>query len=38
MLPKVILHNAVSLNGRVDWFIVDVGFFTNLYLFERRIF
>ena len=24
MLPKVILHNAVSLDGRIDWFTPDV--------------
>ena len=25
MLPRVIIHNAVSANGRVDWFEADVG-------------
>ncbi len=25
MLPRVILHNAVSLDGRIDWFPADVG-------------
>ena len=25
MLPRVILHNEVSLDGRIDWFAVDVG-------------
>jgi len=38
MLPKVILLNAVSLDGRVDWFKLDIGLFTNWYLFRRRIF
>ncbi len=27
MLPKVILHNAVSVDGRVDWFSPDVGLY-----------
>ena len=25
MLPRVIIHNAVSANGRIDWFEADVG-------------
>ena len=25
MLPRVIIHNAVSANGRIDWFGADVG-------------
>jgi 2,5-diamino-6-(ribosylamino)-4(3H)-pyrimidinone 5'-phosphate reductase len=27
MLPRVILHNAVSVDGRVDWFSPDVGLY-----------
>jgi 2,5-diamino-6-(ribosylamino)-4(3H)-pyrimidinone 5'-phosphate reductase len=27
MLPKVILHNAVSVDGRLDWFSPDVGLY-----------
>jgi 2,5-diamino-6-(ribosylamino)-4(3H)-pyrimidinone 5'-phosphate reductase len=30
MLPRVILHNAVSLDGRIDWFIPDIGLFYEL--------
>jgi 2,5-diamino-6-(ribosylamino)-4(3H)-pyrimidinone 5'-phosphate reductase len=30
MLPRVILHNAVSADGRVDWFIPDTGLFYSL--------
>ena len=30
MLPRVILHNAVSLDGRIDWFTPDVGQFYEL--------
>jgi len=29
-LPKVILHTAVSLDGRIDWFNPDVGLFYEL--------
>lgn len=25
MLPRVIIRNAVSANGRIDWFGADVG-------------
>jgi len=25
MLPRVIIHNAVSANGRINWFEADVG-------------
>jgi hypothetical protein len=25
MLPRVILHNAVSVDGRMDWFTGDAG-------------
>src|SRR5450756_2564825 len=25
MLPRVIIHNAVSADGRIDWFEADVG-------------
>jgi 2,5-diamino-6-(ribosylamino)-4(3H)-pyrimidinone 5'-phosphate reductase len=30
MLPHVVLHNAVSVDGRVDWFTPDVGKFYEL--------
>ena len=30
MKPKVILHNAVSLDGRLDWFTPDIGLFYEL--------
>ncbi len=30
MLPHVIIHNAVSVDGRVDWFPADVGRFYEL--------
>ncbi|MFB0534507.1 MAG: RibD family protein [Anaerolineae bacterium] len=30
MLPRVILHNAVSLDGRIDWFTPDIGQFYEL--------
>ncbi len=30
LLPRVILHNAVSLDGRVDWITPDVGLFYRL--------
>jgi 2,5-diamino-6-(ribosylamino)-4(3H)-pyrimidinone 5'-phosphate reductase len=30
MLPRVILHNAVSLDGRIDWIAADVGLFYEL--------
>jgi 2,5-diamino-6-(ribosylamino)-4(3H)-pyrimidinone 5'-phosphate reductase len=30
MLPRVILHNAVSLDGRMDWFTPDIGLFYEL--------
>ncbi|UCD36889.1 MAG: RibD family protein [Fidelibacterota bacterium] len=30
MLPRVILHNAVSADGRIDWFTPDVGLFYKL--------
>ncbi len=30
MKPKVILHNAVSLDGRIDWFTPDIGLFYEL--------
>jgi 2,5-diamino-6-(ribosylamino)-4(3H)-pyrimidinone 5'-phosphate reductase len=30
MLPRVILHSAVSLDGRVDWFHPDVGAYYRL--------
>ncbi len=28
--PRVILHNAVSADGRVDWFPADIGLFYEL--------
>jgi riboflavin biosynthesis pyrimidine reductase len=30
MLPRVILHNAVSVDGRIDWFTPDIGQFYEL--------
>ncbi len=30
MLPRVILHNAVSVDGRFDWFTPDIGQFYEL--------
>lgn len=30
MLPKVIVYNAVSLDGRIDWFTPDIGLFYGL--------
>ena len=27
MLPRVILHSAVSADGRIDWFAADIGLF-----------
>ena len=30
MLPKVILHNAVSVDGRMDWITPDLGLFYEL--------
>ena len=30
MLPTVILHNAVSLDGRIDWITPDIGVFYEL--------
>jgi len=30
MLPRVIIHNAVSANGRIDWLRADVGVLYNL--------
>jgi 2,5-diamino-6-(ribosylamino)-4(3H)-pyrimidinone 5'-phosphate reductase len=30
MLPRVIIHNAVSVDGRIDWFEVDPGVFYDL--------
>ncbi len=30
MLPRVIVHNAVSADGRIDWFMPDVGLFYEL--------
>ena len=30
MLPKVILHNAISADGRMDWFNGDIGLYYEL--------
>lgn len=30
MLPKVVIHNAVSVDGRIDWFHADIGKFYEL--------
>ena len=30
MLPRVIVHNAVSVDGRIDWFAPDIGLFYEL--------
>ncbi len=30
MLPKIIIHNAVSVDGRMDWISVDLGLFYSL--------
>ncbi len=30
MLPRVILHNVVSVDGRIDWFTPDIGQFYEL--------
>ncbi len=30
MLPKVVIHNAVSVDGRIDWFTPDIGQFYRL--------
>ena len=30
MLPRVILHNAVSVDGRIDWFSADIELFYEL--------
>ncbi|MCX6083662.1 MAG: hypothetical protein NT102_01680 [Caldiserica bacterium] len=30
MMPRVIIHNAVSANGRIDWFEADIGVFYDL--------
>jgi 2,5-diamino-6-(ribosylamino)-4(3H)-pyrimidinone 5'-phosphate reductase len=30
MLPRVILHNAVSADGRIDWFTPDIGLYYDL--------
>ncbi|UCH62606.1 MAG: deaminase, partial [Fidelibacterota bacterium] len=30
MLPRVVVHNAVSVDGRIDWFTPDVGQFYRL--------
>jgi 2,5-diamino-6-(ribosylamino)-4(3H)-pyrimidinone 5'-phosphate reductase len=29
-LPRVILHNAVSLDGRIDWLTIDIGLYYRL--------
>ena len=30
MLPYIVLHNAVSLDGRIDWFSPDIAQFYGL--------
>jgi 2,5-diamino-6-(ribosylamino)-4(3H)-pyrimidinone 5'-phosphate reductase len=30
LLPRIILHNVVSLDGRIDWFTPDVGLYYEL--------
>lgn len=30
MLPRVVLHNAMSLDGRIDWFAADIGLYYEL--------
>ena len=30
MLPRVVLHNTVSLDGRIDWFAADIGLYYEL--------
>ena len=30
MLPWVILHNGISVDGRMDWFIGDIGLYYEL--------
>ncbi|UCH10930.1 MAG: RibD family protein [Fidelibacterota bacterium] len=30
MLPRIVVHNAVSVDGRIDWFTPDVGQFYGL--------
>ena len=30
MLPRVILHNSVSVDGRMDWFTGDIGLYYEL--------
>jgi 2,5-diamino-6-(ribosylamino)-4(3H)-pyrimidinone 5'-phosphate reductase len=36
MLPHVILHNIVSLDGRMDWFMPDVGLFYEIVSFWKE--
>ncbi len=36
MLPHVILHNIVSLDGRMDWFMPDIGLFYELVSFWKE--
>jgi len=30
MLPRIILHNEVSVDGRIDWIAPDIGLFYEL--------
>ena len=30
MLPRIIIHNAISLDGRIDWLTFDLGLFYGL--------
>ncbi|MGE5805923.1 MAG: RibD family protein, partial [Ignavibacteria bacterium] len=36
MLPHVILHNIVSLDGRMDWFMPDIGLFYEIVSFWKE--
>ena len=30
MLPRVIIHNGISVDGRMDWFTGDLGLYYGL--------
>ncbi|MBI4304503.1 MAG: RibD family protein [Chloroflexi bacterium] len=36
MLPYIILHNTVSIDGRIDWFAPDIGLFYELTSFWKE--
>jgi len=36
MLPYIILHNIISLDGRMDWFMPDVGLFYEIVSFWKE--